>query len=447
MNDKVTGDTGSASPTRAGDDAAVNAERLGEIKEELRVATRTLALDDALFEIGRHMSLARGASDVSGLVLGLACEVLGASCGCIDRRELGGWVTSQVYGASLAQVGAFHSDEQSPLLATVKRTGKPSVVRAEALAASSDRSVADAAGDRTRMTLPLTLRSRVTGTLTFCFESGDSAIGDPELEFGVRLATMISMTEENSLTLNRHKRIAEAFQRALIDLPRTLPEIDFGHRYTPATDSDVAGGDFYDVFRLDGRGVAVTIGDVSGRGVGATTKTALVRDSIRTTVIDGLSPGDVLGKASRVLLAFSEPEVFASVFFAVIDPDTGVTTYAGAGNPLPFLVRPGGEVTPLAVGGPLLGVLDEVHYETHETHLVRGDRLVLYTNGLSDALKDDVAFGPETIVDVLRESKSRDARSLVQEIHERAAEFVGGTFKDDVAILVIGLKDLDREGE
>ena len=87
------------------------------------------------------MTLARDYAEVAGLVLGLACEVLGASCGCIDRRELGGWVTSQVYGASLAQVGAFHSDEENPVLAEVKRTGKPVVARVDALAASSDRLV------------------------------------------------------------------------------------------------------------------------------------------------------------------------------------------------------------------------------------------------------------------------------------------------------------------
>ena len=94
---------------------------------------------------------------------------------------------------------------------------------------------------------------RVIGALTFCFENGDSAFGDPEVEFGARLAIMISMTEENAITLSRHQRIAEAFQRALIDLPHASPDIDFGHLYTPATDSDVAGGDFYDVFALDER--------------------------------------------------------------------------------------------------------------------------------------------------------------------------------------------------
>ena len=439
---------GDTEPGAAACDAAVAFEQLAAAEERLRVANRSLELADALFEIGRHMSLATRPTEVAGLVLGLACDAVGASYGYIERRELGGWVTSHVHGASLARVGAFRSDEERPLLAEMRRTGRPVVSAVGTITPDHARVARDPGECLPRMTFPLTLRGRIVGALTLCFDNAESPFGEEaEIAFGSRLATMISTTEENALTLSRHRKIAEAFQRALLDIPRALPGIDFGHLYEPATDSDVAGGDFYDIFSLGDSHVAVAIGDVAGRGLAAITKTALVRDTVRGAAIDDLSPADVLTKVNRVLLAFSEPEMFATVFYAVIDSRSGRIEYASAGGPPAILVDAGGDPRALEDSGPLLGVLDTVRLDVHEATLEPGGQLILYTNGLSSACCERVPTGLDGILDIVRQTSGLDARSRAQAMLERAFEIAGGSFRDDVAILVMGLKGAgDRQG-
>lgn len=409
------------------------------LEEQLRAAVRARELGDALFEIERHLSTAPDPADVVGLALGLACDALGACCGSIERRELGGWATSHAWGSSLARVGAFHSDLESPTLAEMKRTGLAAIAREHATGGGSQCGGGGEGGSPYRVSVPLTSRGRVVGALTFCFSQRLSPSAE-EAEFADRMGTMLSIWETNRITMRRHRRVAETFQRALIDAPLTLQGLEFGHSYAPATDEEAAGGDFYDIFPIEDGRVAISIGDVAGRGMEAASMTALVRDSIRVSTLDLPAPGDVLVKTNRVLLAFFPPEMFATVFFGVIDPHSGVMTYALGGGPPPVHVDAEGTVTSLGHHGPLLGVLDDVAFEQQALTLGPRDRLVLFTNGLSEARNGDQTLDLAGIAEILRTSVRRDCRGLAQELYEGALRFSGGALRDDVAILVIALK-------
>ncbi len=413
-------------------------------EQRLESATRARQLGDVLFEIQRHLGTALDPEEVVGLALGLACEALAASCGSIDRRELGGWVTSNVWGSSLAQVGAFHGDEESPTLTEVKRTGRGVTVRDQG--GRSDGCSCAGGSDRgPHMSFPLTSRGRVVGGLTLCFGRPGSSFGDEEIEFGSRLAVLLSMAQEHWTQLRRHRRVAEAFQRALIDAPLALKDVDVGYIYAPASNAEVAGGDFYDVFPLDDGRIAFSIGDVSGRGLSAATTTALVRDCIRVTTLDGLSPAEVLSKTNRVLLAFGSPEMFATAFFGILDPRTGTAVYATGGCPIPVLMDREGRVAAVGDEGPLLGVLRDVHFDVQELALAPSERLVCFTNGLPDVRHGDAALETAGIVRILRGSRRDDARGLAQDLYEGALSFTGGNLHDDIAILVIGTRDLSPE--
>lgn len=407
--------------------------------EQLRAAIRARYLGDVLFEIERHLSTAPDPADVVGLVLGIACDALGASCGSIERRELGGWATSHTWGASLVRVGVFHSDQESPNLAEMKRTGRTVVAHDDA-AEGRDYCTDTNEGDRPhRMSVPLTSRGRVTGALTLCLP-GQSAPTEEELEFAERFGTLLSIWEANRITMRRHRRVAEAFQRALIDAPLTLQDLDIGHIYAPATDEEVAGGDFYDIFPIEGGLVAISIGDVAGRGIEAVSMTALVRDAIRVSALEDLTPAEVLARTNKVLLTFFPPEMFATVFFGVVDPHAGVMTYALGGGPPPMHVDDGGMVTSLGYHGPLLGVLEDVEFQPQTLNLRSDEKLVLFTNGLSEARDGERTLDIGGIADILRASERRSCRGLAQELYEGAVRFADGALKDDVAILVVALK-------
>jgi serine phosphatase RsbU (regulator of sigma subunit) len=424
-------DSGSCHPGEA---------HLSSVEDRLQSAETARKLGDALFEIQRHLGTAPDAEEVVGLALGLACEALKASSGSIDRRELGGWVTSHVWGPSLAQAGVFHGDDASPVLIEVKRTGQAVVVR-DTHARRADARLRSGTDGDPEMTLPLTSRGRVVGALSFTFGRPGSTFGAEAIEFGSRLAMLLSMAQETQAQLNRHRRVAEAFQRALIDAPLALEGVDLGHIYAPASDADFAGGDFYDVFPLEDGRIAFSIGDVSGRGLNGATTTALVRDCIRVATLDGLSPAAVLSKTNRMLLIFGAPEMFATVFFGILDARTGAVTYAAGGCPAPVLMNRERRVGSAGDVDPLLGVLPDMHFETRQLALAPGEWLVCFTNGLPEARSGDGFLEAAGVETILRGSGREDARGLAQELYEAALGFTGGILHDDVAILIIGICD------
>ncbi len=434
--------------TRIVDDARADADPAGgggdhrdaSLEEQLRAAVRARHLGDTLFEIERHLSTAPDPADVVGLALGLACDALGARCASIERRELGGWVTSHTWGSTLAQAGVFHSDLDSPTLAEMKRTGRTALVTEDASGGQGRCGGAVEDGGAHRVSVPITSRGRVIGALTICFPQ-DSSPSVEESEFVDRFALMLSIWESNRAVMRRHRRVAEAFQRALIDAPLTLQDLDVGHMYAPATDEEVAGGDFYDIFPMHGGRVGISIGDVAGRGLEAASMTALVRDSIRVCALENLAPEDVLARTNRVLLTFFPPEMFATVFFGVVDTRTGVVAYALGGGPPAMHVDTKGTVTSLGDHGPLLGVLDDVEFQPQTLTLRPGEQLALFTNGLTEARDGDRTLDIAGIANLLRASERRDCRGLAQELYEGAVKFAGGGLKDDVAVLVVGLKN------
>ncbi len=256
---------------------------------------------------------------------------------------------------------------------------------------------------------------------------------------------------QNASAYEREVRIARAFQNAA--LPSTLPDVPgmhFATLYEPSSSDANVGGDFYDAFRLlDGR-VVVSIGDVSGSGLGAAATMAALRQSIRAAASINPDPDLVLKAADGV---FADPgrAPFASAFVAVIDPLTFSMQYANAGHPPPLVRAPDGSVTTLESGDLLLGITDPERYESrHVGKLVvaPGALLVLYTDGLTEATRD-LAGGERRLIDAVS-ARSVDASNVqhaAREIHD--AVLVGSaSSRDDIALLCASFEQrhLDAPG-
>jgi PAS domain S-box-containing protein len=209
----------------------------------------------------------------------------------------------------------------------------------------------------------------------------------------------------NASLYEREHRIVETLQRSL--LPARLPELpgmSIAAHYSPGG-ADV-GGDWYDAIELGGGGVGVAMGDVVGHGLEAASMMGALRNALRAYAIEGLPPGEVLGKLDQ-LVGQGERGQMATLLYAVIDPDWTTVRYAGAGHPPPLLVGPDGRGEYLWEGRSTpLGVVGAATYEEGSTRLEAGSTLALYTDGLVevrgetltqglDRLKDAVASGPQ----------------------------------------------------
>ncbi len=248
--------------------------------------------------------------------------------------------------------------------------------------------IADRLGVAAAVAVPLAAKHRVIGALTFFFATA-RAFADGDWGFLRALAQQCAQAIERARLYEHEHRVAEALQRAF--LPAGLPEvpgIGIDAHYVPgAAEADV-GGDWYDVFELaDGR-IALSVGDVVGRGLQAAAVMGQARQAIRTVAWEDHTPASVLHRAGRVLTLAYKGETMATAVFGVLDPVALTITYACAGHPAPLLGTPDGRVETLPAGGVPLGIEHGGAPPVWTIPLPRGSRLVLYTDGLILSTRD-----------------------------------------------------------
>jgi serine phosphatase RsbU (regulator of sigma subunit) len=216
--------------------------------------------------------------------------------------------------------------------------------------------------------------------------------------------------------LERELAIGQQIQLSLLpEAPPAVPGWEFAAFYQAAR---LVGGDFYGFFELPGEPgrLGLLIADVMGKGVPAALFMAVSRTVIRTTALDGHSPAATLMQANELILEDSHAELFLTAFYGVLDTRTGRLVYANAGHNRPLWLHAAtGEFEELAARGIVLGALPEIELEECEIEMTPGDLLLLYTDGVSEAMDaDHQLFGIER----LRAAVTAKAHASTQEILE-----------------------------
>lgn len=292
---------------------------------------------------------------------------------------------------------------------------------------------------RSLVAVPLRSASGPMGGLTLAWEAPRVFTAD-DLAFDLLLADTCAIGLQNASTYEKEHQIAAVLQETLIALPTHVPGVAFSSAYeSSSASSGNVGGDFVDVFEVDEQCVGVVAGDVSGKGIEAAVITSLVRDTVRAHTLDGASPGDVCGKTNRVICRFTKVEGYVTIFFGLLNTRTGLLRYVSAGHP-PALLVSGGDVTvELPAKGPILGAFYDARYHESQTVLGHGERLVLYTDGVTEARSPALRQFYE--LDGLRrslcENAERDTSALAAGLMDDVVRFSNGVLRDDAAILVV----------
>ena len=209
------------------------------------------------------------------------------------------------------------------------------------------------------------------------------------------------------------------------------------------------GGDLYDFFRLDERHVFVLIGDVSGKGVPASLFMSITKALSKSVALRQRPDLRSVLTQTNVEIARENPEaLFVTVFAAVLDADSGTLEYWNAGHDAPLLKSAQLGSLESAHGGPPLGVLDEFDYGSDRATLFPGDTLVLFTDGVTEAINAAGEFyGRQRLETVLaRASADTTAKDLLQMILDDLREFVGAAEpSDDVTLLVLRWHGPERD--
>jgi phosphoserine phosphatase RsbU/P len=205
--------------------------------------------------------------------------------------------------------------------------------------------------------------------------------------------------------------------------------------------SRYVGGDFYDFIPLRDDRSAFALGDVSGKGVAAALLAAMAQGALQAQFTSNMPLAEVVSSLNKVLVQRSASNRFITLFCATLDPD-GHLTYINAGHNLPVLVRANGETETLTTKSVLLGAFDFVEYKPRQTRLVPGDVVVMYTDGVTEAVNaDNQMFGDERLEKLVRESVNLDAEEIRQRILDEVLNFTAGLPQgDDITLIVLKMR-------
>ena len=235
--------------------------------------------------------------------------------------------------------------------------------------------------------------------------------------------------------------IARDIQMSII--PNTFPafpertEFDL---YAKIITAKAVGGDLYDFFFIDERRLCFIVGDVSGKGVPAALFMAVTRTLLRSKAIEGISAASLITEVNNCLCLENEACMFCTLFLAIMDIKTGVCEFTNAGHNRPYLVLEKERIEPLAkVHGAPLGVMDNKTYHSDTITLKKGEAIVIYTDGVTEAQTvTHEMFEEDRLEAVVRANMTVSPQVLTDKIVGAVKDFEGEADQaDDITVLVL----------
>jgi sigma-B regulation protein RsbU (phosphoserine phosphatase) len=236
-------------------------------------------------------------------------------------------------------------------------------------------------------------------------------------------------------------KIAHDIQMGM--LPKVFPpypdmsEFDIYATLEPAKE---VGGDLYDFFFLDDDHLCFTIGDVSGKGMPASLFMVVTKIMVKTKATKGLTPEKVLDRVNQDISLDNPSLLFVTLFFGILNIRTGELQYANGGHNPPLIIRAGGDIKMMeSTGGIALGVMEDFLYDSKTLTLNRGDLLVLYSDGVTEAMNQNQdLYGDKRLIDTMHSLKNSSVDEIIRGILASVNEFCQDEPRsDDITLLTI----------
>ena len=237
--------------------------------------------------------------------------------------------------------------------------------------------------------------------------------------------------------LERELELAAAIQREI--LPRSLPEVAGVELAASNLPTRQVGGDYYDFFPLSRGRLGFVVADVSGKGIPAALLVSTVHAAIHLQIDEAKTVVELVSRIDRHLQRYAAARKFLTLFFGLLEPDTGLLTYVSAGHNPALLLPAGGQMTYLASTGVPLGMLPGASWRQETVTLSPGDLLCVYTDGLTEAVNArDEEFGLERLAAIVAAGAGSSLRSLCDRILGEVAAFARDVPQyDDQTLLLL----------
>jgi sigma-B regulation protein RsbU (phosphoserine phosphatase) len=249
------------------------------------------------------------------------------------------------------------------------------------------------------------------------------------------------LSAEEARSLELELELAKSVQQSL--MPQEVPETPGLEVAAFSRPAQIIGGDYFDFFQFQDGAYGLAIADVAGHGISASLHVASVQTLLRALVAGGGSPADVASRMQHLLIHNVRFSTFVTLFLGAYDPVGHVFTYCNAGHNPPLVIRDGGNgrgesLSWLWPTGVAIGLAEEFAFQDGAIHLKPGDLLVLYTDGITEALgSEGQAFGREELAEVVRREQNSSPKDLIGSIREELEAFTKGQPAADDTTLIV----------
>ncbi len=248
----------------------------------------------------------------------------------------------------------------------------------------------------------------------------------------------LNEVEQVERMMSKELSQAGEIQRGL--LPTAAPKVpgmDLAGYNLPC---NTVGGDYFDFFELSGGKIAIVVGDVAGKGMPAAMLMSSLQARLQILVETDEHPGSIVTRLNKSISGNCPENRFITFFLAIMDPANGEIQYCNAGHNPPLLVRASGITDKLEGGGIILGILPLAQYTEHEAVIRSGDTLVLYSDGVSEAMPNgiDEEFGEMRISMSILNRTSQSSNQMIEGVIEDLQQWCAGSpYADDVTLLIV----------
>ena len=303
-------------------------------------------------------------------------------------------------------------------------------------------------GLRSILCVPLTIKDKILGVVYVDNRLQAGIFNQPDLDLLMSIASSAAVAIENARLyqvavdkgrMERELQMAYDIQADL--LPHETPQIpgwEFAARWHPALE---VSGDYYDFIPGDEGQVGLVIADVSDKGMPAALFMTLTRSIVRASMSRISLPADGIARANRLICADAATSgMFVTLFYALLDSEAGEITYVNAGHNPPLLYRAEqNQLLKLTRTGMAMGVMEDVVYEQRAVRLDPGDFILLYTDGVTDAMNvQEQEFGEQRLQRVILDQHRAPAADIVAVLEQTVGDFAASTAPfDDVTMMVV----------
>lgn len=290
----------------------------------------------------------------------------------------------------------------------------------------------------TSLVVPIAAHRQPTGFLALGSRLSDEEFSPGDVEFIIATAAQIAVGIENVRLRDEEADFEQARSMQQILLPKSIPQLEgfeISGLWQPAKS---VGGDYFDVLPLGEGRVGLCIADVAGKGMPAALLMANLQAAVKGSATRDERPSAVCERVKHIVTGNLAGGKFISFFYGVLDAPARTLTYCNAGHNPPIVVRSDGRIDRLTTGGPVIcRFFQSAVHQQDSIDVQAGDRVVLFTDGVSEARRGEEEFGEDQLIEFVTANRGTGARDMEAKLLMRLREYTAGDFSDDVTMVIV----------